>query len=117
MNSYSDVRTSVRSAVLPVIRGARWFGQEHGPYVLRVELRLTLDEMVAGLYGVAETGDIGSTEDLCGSVVVTLLAEGLTVLQERVAKIRVDEQDGTIQAPEYLEYCRRRVAALLSVCV
>jgi hypothetical protein len=82
--------------------------------VLRVELRLTLDEMVAGLYGVVETDDIGSTEDLCGSVVATLLTEGLTVLQERVAKIGFDEQHGAIQAPEYLEYCRRRVTALLS---
>jgi hypothetical protein len=100
--------------LLPVIRDAQWFGTEAGPYLLRLELPLVLEEMVAALYGVVGPADMRSAEELCGSVVVTLLLEGLPALQERAAKISTDEQHGTIESPEFLVFCRRRVAALLA---
>ena len=62
---------------LPVIRGARWFGPKARPFVLRVELPLTFEEVVAVLYDVVQPDEISTDEDLCGSVAVTLLIEGL----------------------------------------
>ena len=110
MNRYLDVEAgTTRSAALPVIRGARWFGPDRGPYALRIELPLTLAEMVAALYGVVEPDDMSTTEELCGSVVVTLLLEGLPALQRRATKIWMDEQHRRIESPEFLEFCRRRV--------
>jgi hypothetical protein len=112
----SDVKPpQQRLAALPVIRDAEWFGPEPGPYHLRLELPLAFDEMVAALYGVVDLGDMSTTEELCGSVVVTLLLEGLPALQERATKIRIDEQHGTVESPEFLQFCRRRVTALLDV--
>jgi hypothetical protein len=104
-----------RLPVLPVIRDAQWFGPEPGPFLLRLELPLVLEEMVAALYDVVEPGDMRSAEELCGSVAVTLLLEGLPALQERAEKIRIDERHGTIESPEFLEFCRRRVTELLQI--
>ena len=100
--------------VLPVIRDARWFDPVDGAFIVRVECPLTLDEMVAALYGIVEESDIDDAEDLCGSVAVTLLTVGLSVLKERAVKIRRDELGGAIEAPAFLALCRRRVEALLS---
>ena len=97
---------------LPVISGPRWFDTQNRPFVLRIECPLAFDEMVAALYGVVETGDMVSDEDLCGSAVVTLLIEGLPALKERAEKIRVDESRGAIESPGFLALCRQRVAAL-----
>lgn len=83
-------------------------------FILRIECPLTPDEMVAALYGVVEEGDIDGDEDLCGSVVVTMLTIGLPRLKERAARIRGDELRGAIEAPTFLALCRRRVAALLN---
>ena len=97
-----------------MIRDARWFDPVDGAFIVRVECPLTLDEMVAALYGIVEESDIDGDEDLCGSVAVTLLTAGLSVLKERAAKIRRDELGGAIEAPAFLALCRRRVEALLS---
>jgi hypothetical protein len=81
--------------------------------VLRLELPLTLDEMVAALYGVVEADDIANAEDVCGSVAVTLLLEGLTGLEQRARQTRLDEERGALASPAFLAFCRQRVAALL----
>jgi len=99
---------------LPVIRGARWFDPVDGAFIVRVECPLTLDEMVAALYGIFEESDIDGDEDLCGSVAVTMLICGLPALTERAAQIRHDELVGAIDAPAFLALCRRRVEALHS---
>jgi hypothetical protein len=100
---------------LPVITGPHWFGPEPRPFVLHLELPLTLDEMVAALYGVVEADDIASAEDVCGSVAVTLLLEGLTGLERRARQIRRDEERGALTSPAFLAFCRQRVAALLEL--
>jgi len=97
---------------LPVISGARWFGTGNRPLVLRIECPLAFDEMVAALYGIVEAGDMASDEELCGSVAVALLIEGLPALHERAEKIRLDERRGAIESPAFLALCRQRVAAL-----
>ena len=99
---------------LPVIRGARWFGQEARPFVLRIEVPLTFGEMVAALYGVVQPDEISSDEDLCGNVVVRLVIEGLPGLESRAAKLERDERDGCVESPEFLELCRQQVTALLA---
>ena len=99
---------------LPVISGSRWFEPEGRPFILRVELPLAFDEMVAALYGIAEPGDITGDEDLIGAVAVTVTLEGLPALTERAARIRHDEQHDAIESPAFLAQCRQRVAALLA---
>jgi hypothetical protein len=114
MDSVNNQLAAELPVPLPVIRGARWFGAEPGPFVLRVELPLTLEEMVAALYDVVQPDEIDSDEGLCGSVAVTLLIEGLPALSARVGMLRKAEQSGAVESPEFLDLCRRRVEALLA---
>jgi hypothetical protein len=100
------------AAGLPVISGPQWFETEDRPFVLRIECPLAFDDMVAALYGTAETGDLASDEDLFGSIAVTLSIEGLAALRERARKIRVNERRGAIESPAFLALCRQRVTAL-----
>jgi hypothetical protein len=113
MDSHIEGRPDDSSATLPSIGGPRWFGPERQPFVIRIEQPLTFDEMVAALYGTVQPGDIRADEDLCGSVVVTLLIEGLPALQARAAQLRRDEERGVIESPAFLALCRKRVAALV----
>jgi len=99
---------------LPVISGPRWFGPEAEPFVLRMEVPLTVEDMVAALYGVVQTDEISRDEDLCGNVAITLLIEGLPGLESRAAKLTRDEQHGYVESPEFLDLCRKRVTALLA---
>lgn len=101
------------AARLPVIEGSRWFGPEPGPLVLRIELPVTCEEMVAALYGAVDPDEIASDEDLCGSVAVTLLIDGLPALKERVARLHNEEERGAVESPAFLAMCRDRVAALI----
>jgi hypothetical protein len=104
---------SVSGKLLPVVRGDGWFEAEGRPFVLRVECPLSVDEVVAALYGVVEPGDIATDEDLCGSVAVTLLLEGARSLRERVGVLRQREQLGAVESVAFLAACRERVLALL----
>jgi hypothetical protein len=98
---------------LPVVTGDGWFDSERKQFILYVEYPLSVEEMVAALYGVVEAHDIASDEELCGSIAVTLAIEGLPALSARATKIRLDEQRGTIQSADFLNECRERVTALL----
>lgn len=100
--------------VLPAVRGGRWFDDDGRPFVLRAEIPLGFEEMVAALYGVAEPGEITDREALIGCVAVTVALEGLPALAERAARIRRAEQRGTLDSPEFLALCRRQVTALLA---
>jgi hypothetical protein len=102
MHSQADRLRGEPAAGLPVIKGTRWFDTGNRPGLLRIECPLTSDEMVAALYGTVEVGDMASDEDLCGSVAVTLLIEGLPALRERAEKIRRDERRGAIESPAFL---------------
>jgi hypothetical protein len=112
MRKHTDRLQGEPPAGLPVISGAKWFGPENRPLVLRIECPVTFDEMVAALYGAAEAGDMASDEDLCGSVAVTLLIGGLPALRESAEQIRRDERRGAIVSLAFLALCRQRVAEL-----
>lgn len=114
MDISADSLRDATPAVLPVISGARWFGPDTRPLVLRIEVPLTREQMVATLYGVAGPDEIASDEGLCGCVAVTLLIEGLSALETRAAALRADELSGTVESPEFLARCRQRVRELLS---
>ena len=114
MERTNDKALGNAPVALPVIAGARWFGAEVRPLILRVEVALTVEQMVAALYDLAEQDEISSDEDLCGSVAVTLLIEGLPRLDARAARLARDEQRGKVESPEFLAVCRQRVAALLA---
>lgn len=112
MHDQPDRTRGKTGAGLPVISGASWFGTESRPLVLRIECPLAFDEMVAALYGTIEAGDMVSDEELCGTVAVALLIEGLPALQDRAEKLRLDERRGVIESPAFLALCRQRVTAL-----
>ncbi len=114
MSSVTDRPSGEAPVVLPVISGARWFGTSPRPLALRVEVPLTAEEMVAALYGVVLPDEIASPEELCGSVAVMLLIEGLPGLQARAERLAQEERSGSVESPEFLAECRRRVAALLA---
>ena len=99
---------------LPLISGPQWFGPGEEPFVLRIEVPLTAEDMVAALYGVVQPDEISRDEDLCGNVAVTLLIEGLPGVESRAAELTRDEQNGCVESPEFLDLCRRRVTALLA---
>jgi hypothetical protein len=102
------------SYALPVIRGPRWFGSEPKQFVLRAEIPVTFDEMVAALYGTAGLEDLASAEDMCGSVVAALLVEGFQAFESRAEKLHRDDLAQRIDSPAFLSLCRRRVADLMA---
>lgn len=106
-------RQDGESCALPVIRGPRWFGPEPKQFVLRAEIPVTFDEMVAALYGTAGPEDLASAEALSGAVVVSVMLEGLPALGARSKKLRDDEVGTGIESPAFLSVCRRHVAALM----
>jgi len=113
MDSHAHSHALDRAGALPVIRGPRWFGPDAGPLALRIEVPMTPGLMVAALYGAAQPDDIDSDEDLCGTVAVTLLIAGLPALEARAARLRSDEERGTVESSAFLARCRLRVAKLL----
>jgi hypothetical protein len=101
------------SCGLPVIRGPRWFGPEPKPFVLRAEIPVSFDEMVAAIYGTSGLEDLASAEDVCGSVVVAVLLEGLPALEVRSKQLRNNEAGIGVESAAFLGFCRRQVAALI----
>jgi len=113
MDSHAHSHALDRAGALPVIRGPRWFGPDTGPLLLRIEVPVMPSLMVAALYGAAQPDEIDSDEELCGTVAVNLLIAGLPALEARAARLRTDEERGTVESPAFLARCRERVAELL----
>jgi hypothetical protein len=109
-----DCRCNYRDAQLPVIRGPHWFGSVPRSLIVRVDVPLPFDEVVAVLHDVAQPDDLLADEDLVGCVAVTLLLEGLPGVEARAAKLRQDEANDTVDSPGFLSHCRERVNALLA---
>ena len=74
---------------------------------------MTPSLIVVALYGAAQPDEIDSDEELCGTVVVTLLNAGLPALEACAARLRSDEERGNVDSPAFLARCRERVAKLL----
>ena len=98
----------------PVIAGPEFSDLDgDGGGVLRIELPLSPTEMVAALYYSAGIScqDLVTAGDLWREIAVTVACSGLGVIRDRAAEL-VDP--GNIAAPDWLRFCRERVAATLA---
>lgn len=94
---------------LPAVAGPVWFETAGRPFVLPMAFPLSCELMVAALYreaGLVVPDDLTTVEDVCGQVAVTLTNDGVVAI-ERTAD---DIKRGRIAHPEWLAFCRRRVA-------
>lgn len=97
----------------PVITGGCWFEAEDRPLTLRMELPLSAALMVAALYGentMLGPRDLASDEDVWGQVATIVVQDGLNAIERAAQKLASQERRGTVTAPEWLAFCRRRVA-------
>jgi hypothetical protein len=109
-----DCRCYCSDAQVPAIRGPRWFGSAPRSLIVRIDVPLPFDEVVAVLHGIAQPDDLLTDEDLVGCVAVTLLLEGLPGVEARAAKLRQDEANDAVESPGFLSHCRERVSGLLA---
>jgi hypothetical protein len=105
--------TMAAGLVSPLIAGPEFSecdGAEGG--VLRMELPLSQAEMVAALYDAAGVSccDLATTGDLWREVAVTVACSGLGAVGDRAAELA---DPGNVAAPDWLRFCRERVAATL----
>src|SRR6266566_656207 len=107
-----DVLDAVRPAS-PVITADRWFDADGRPYIARMELPLSAEEMVAALYGEHARlipADLEADEDVWAHAALVVVQDGLHEIERIAAKIRKQKQSPTLAVPEWLAFCRRRVA-------
>lgn len=93
--------------------GSGLFDREGRPLVVRLEVPLSPAEMVAALYGEFDRltrADLGTAEDVWRHVAVVVAQDGMNTI-ELIADL-IDEQERyrMLIAPEWLAWCRRRVA-------
>ncbi|HZR49215.1 MAG TPA: hypothetical protein VFB06_06830 [Streptosporangiaceae bacterium] len=97
-----------------VVPADGWFETEDRPYVLRMEVPLSVEEMVAALYSEHNRltpAELASDQDVRGHIAVTLLAKGQPAIGYVAEQVREAEQSGSgVRAPAWLALCRRRVA-------
>jgi hypothetical protein len=99
--------------VSPVFTGGDCFELEGRPHVLRMELPVSAEEMVAALYGEhgrLQEGDLETDEDIWRKAAIMIILDGLPVIEERADQILVEEARNALFHPEWLALCRRRVA-------
>lgn len=104
------------TAVSPVFTGGRCFEDEGRPHLLRMEVPLSAQEMVAALYtdrDILRDDELGRDEDVWQHVAIVLVRDGLHTIQAQAAEILASDARNT--PPEYrrwLEVCHRRVAEM-----
>ena len=92
--------------------GPGLFDGEGRPLVVWMEVPLSAGEMVAALYGEHERltqADLGTDQDVWGSVAVVLAHDGMNAVEQLADVIVEQERCGSLVAPEWLAWCRRRV--------
>lgn len=107
-----DPPTSSEGATSPVIGAGRWF--EPAPFVVRIERPMTFEAMVAALYesvGVIRD-DMATPEDVWGWVALEVSTRGMTAIDAAAQDIEQSERSGTVDDPDWLEFCRDRVTTL-----
>ncbi|HEX6524727.1 MAG TPA: hypothetical protein VF070_32685 [Streptosporangiaceae bacterium] len=91
-----------------------WFETEDRPHVLRMNVPLSAEEMMAALYSEHHRltpAELVSDQDVWGHIAVTLLAQGQPAIGHVAQQISEAEESGSgVRAPEWLAFCRRRVA-------
>jgi hypothetical protein len=100
----------------PLFSGGSWLEANGRPCILRMELPIAADEMVAALYGEYQRlglDDLASAEGVWAHIALVVVQEGLHEVEELAGKIREQAQAAALEAPEWLAYRRRRVAAVV----
>jgi hypothetical protein len=103
-------------AASPVI-GEGCFDAPERSYLIRTEVPVTAEILVAAIYGEREDlfdFDIADDGDLWEAIAFALAMEGFRRIEDRALSIRAEQRSGTLAAPEWLALCRRRVADLIS---
>lgn len=93
--------------------GSSWFEAKGRPYVVRIELPLSAEEVVAALYRDHDRlgpPDLGTDEEVWGAIALAVIQDGLHAVDNAADSILVQEHHGTLAAPDWLALCRRRVA-------
>ena len=94
-----------------------WFETENRPHVLRMNVPLSADEMVAALYLEHDRltrAELASDQDVRGRIAVTIVIEGQPAVGHSARQIREAEESGSgVSAPAWLAFCRRRVAEVI----
>jgi hypothetical protein len=106
-----DPAATVASPVLTA--GSGLFDEEGRPLVVRMEVPLSAGEMVATLYGEHERltrADLGTDQDVWRYVAVVVVQDGMVAVEQLADVIDEQERCGSLAAPEWLAWCRRRVA-------
>jgi hypothetical protein len=98
--------------------GSGVFDGEGRPYVVRMELPLSAEQMVAALYG--DRGhlmpdDVGTDERVWANAAVAVVQDGLAAVEQLARQIQAQEASSTLAAPGWLALCRRRVAEMAAV--
>jgi hypothetical protein len=82
------------------------------PLVVRLEVPLSPQEMVAALYGEHERltqADFPTDEDVWRYVAVVVAQDGMHAIEQLADVIAEQERCHSLVAPEWLAWCRRRV--------
>lgn len=105
----------------PVLTGgSSWFEFEGEgmPHLLRMDLPVSADEMIAALYrdrAVLHGTDLGADCHVWEHAALVVALDGLNSIQDTVGEIRAQEQHGKLAAPEWLTLCRQRVADVTGI--
>ncbi len=97
----------------PLITAGRWFEADGRPYIARMELPLSAEEMVAALYGEHPRlmpADLEADEGVWANAALVVVQDGLREIERIAVRIRQQERSPELAAPEWLAFCRRRVA-------
>lgn len=104
--------TMAADLMSPVIAGSDFSdldGDRGG--VLRMELPLSPAEMVAALYDAGiSCYELETAEELWREIAVTVACSGLGAVRDRASELA---DPGNVAAPDWLRFCRERVAAAL----
>lgn len=103
-------------AASPVI-GDGCFNAPERPFLVRTDVPVTAEMLVAAVYGELEDlkdFDIADDDDLWEGIAFALVMEGFRRIEERALAIRGEQASGTLADPDWLRLCRRRVADIIS---
>jgi hypothetical protein len=101
--------------VSPVVGGDGCFEWEGRPHVLRMELPVSAEEMVAALYGerrALENGGLDDTVAAWQRIAIVIAFDGLDAVAEAADQILLHEVRGTLLGSEWLAVCRRWVSEM-----
>lgn len=100
----------------PLITGGTWFEATGLPCLVRMALPVSAEDMVAALYRDHSRlldADLETDEEIWSSIAIVIVQDGLYQIWRTADQICKQEQSGTLEAPDWLTYCRSRVAAVV----